>query len=368
MTLEIPESSLVVLVGDAHSGRSAFARRHFLPEEILTEATGLRSRLAAGQLSVIDAPNLERGSRREFLLAAREFHRIAVVIGLDMLGTLGQLDDEGFRLVYLLKSPAEIEAAAIEREALSSNLKHEHGPFDIIGDIHGCFDELAELLARLGHGEKSGRKLVFLGDLVDRGPKIPDVVRFVMDSVKTGSALCVPGNHDMKLTRKMRGNNVQITHGLAESLAQFEAADQKHPNFSREAADFFESLASHLVLDDGKLVVAHAGMKEPYQGGASSAVHHFALFGETSDERDEYGLTIRHNWAADYRGEAIVVYGHTPVLDAEWVNRAIDIDTGCVFGGKLTALRYPEMELVSVPAKRAYAELRRPFVSLSVKN
>ena len=197
---------------------------------------------------------------------------------------------------------------------------------------------------------------------MDRGPKIPEVIRLVMDCANAGSALCVPGNHDMKFMRKIWGKDVQITHGLAESLAQFEIYEQAYRGFGRVAADFIHKLVSHYVLDDGKLVVAHAGMKESMQGRGSSAVRDFALFGETTGETDEFGLPVRYNWAAEYRGTAMVVYGHTPVPEPEWLNRTINIDTGCVFGGKLTALRYPEKELISVPAKNTYAESRKPFL------
>ena len=162
----------------------------------------------------------------------------------------------------------------------------------------------------------------------------------------------------------MWGKDVQITHGLAESLAQFEAYEQHYRGFSRIAAEFIDDLVSHYVLDDGKLVVAHAGMKEIMQGRGSGAVREFALYGETTGETDEFGLPVRYNWAAEYRGPAMVVYGHTPVPEPEWLNRTINIDTGCVFGGKLTALRYPEKEFVSVPAKQTYAEPRKPFLAV----
>jgi protein phosphatase len=184
-----------------------------------------------------------------------------------------------------------------------------------------------------------------------------------MESVKVGSALCVPGNHDVKFMRKVRGKDVQITHGLADSLAQFETYEQHYRGFSRAAAEFIDDLVSHYVLDDGRLVVAHAGMKESMQGRGSGAVREFALYGETTGETDEFGLPVRYNWAAEYRGSASVVYGHTPVPEPEWLNRTMNIDTGCVFGGKLTAIRYPEKELVSVPAKRTYAEPRKPFLA-----
>ncbi len=441
MKLTVPELSLVVLVGVSGSGKSTFARRHFKPTEVLSSdyCRGLvsdeensqaatkdafdvlhfiaRKRLALGKLTVVDATNVQPEARKPLVQLAREFHCLPVAIVLDvpervahernqtrpdrnfgphvirqqatqLHQSLRGLEREGFRHVHVLKSLEEIETVEIVREPLWNNLKHEHGPFDLIGDVHGCFDELVELLTKLGYVaaevtrrtenetpveapestssrrwlHPEGRKLVFVGDLVDRGPKVPEVVRLVMDSVKFGSALCVPGNHDMKFMRKVWGKDVQITHGLAETLAQFEAYEQHHRGFSRVAAEFIDSLVSHYVLDDGKLVVAHAGMKESMQGRGSGAVREFALFGETTGETDEFGLPVRYNWAAEYRGSAAVVYGHTPVPEPEWLNRTLNIDTGCVFGGKLTALRYPERELVSVQAKQTYAEPRKPFL------
>ena len=424
MTLTIPELSFVVLIGVSGSGKSTFARKHFKPTEVLSSdyCRGLvsddensqvatkdafellhfiaRKRLASGKLTVVDATNVQPESRKPLVEIAREFHCLPVAVVLDvpervahdrnktrpdrdfgphvvrqqsqqLHRSLRGLEREGFRHVHVLKSLEDIEAAVIERQPLWNNLKHEHGPFDIIGDVHGCFDELVELLTKLGYEtgksagawhHPAGRKMVFVGDLVDRGPKIPEVVRLVIDSVNFGSALCVPGNHDMKFMRKIWGKDVQITHGLADSLAQFEAYEQHYRGFSRIAADFIHKLVSHYLLDDGKLVVAHAGMKETMQGRGSGAVREFALFGETTGETDEFGLPVRYNWAAEYRGAATVVYGHTPVPEPEWLNRTINIDTGCVFGGKLTALRYPEKELVSVPAKQTYAEPRKPFL------
>ena len=180
-----------------------------------------------------------------------------------------------------------------------------------------------------------------------------------MKMVEQGTAFCVPGNHDMKLMRKLKGRDVQITHGMAESIAQLAG---EPPEFTKEVAKFIDDLVSHYVFDGGNLVVAHAGMKEEMQGRGSGKVREFALFGETTGETDEYGLPVRYNWAAEYRGKAMVVYGHTPIVEPEWLNRTINIDTGCVFGGKLTAFRYPEKELVSVPAQRVYYEPAKPFL------
>lgn len=283
--------------------------------------------------------------------------------------SLRGLDREGFRGVHIFNSPEQLDGLEIERQPMWTNLRHEHGPFDIIGDVHGCFEELEELLTtlgyrieRLGTGYQvrtpQGRKAVFLGDVVDRGPRIADVLRLVMDMVESGTALCVPGNHDMKLLQKLRGRDVKIAHGLADSIAQL---DGETPEFKSKVVEFLDGLISHYVLDDGKLVVAHAGMKEEMQGRGSGAVRSFALFGETSGETDEFGLPVRYNWAADYRGKAMVVYGHTPVAEPQWLNRTINIDTGCVFGGKLTALRYPEKDLVSVPSHHTYYEPSKPL-------
>ncbi|MEM6326639.1 MAG: polynucleotide kinase-phosphatase, partial [Bacteroidota bacterium] len=286
---------------------------------------------------------------------------------------------EGFRYVYELKTPEQVDAVEIIRTRLWSDRREEHGPFDIIGDVHGCMYELDALLVRLGYTAEAvtpdaephaaapyrhpeGRRAVFVGDLVDRGPRNLDVVRTVKAMVEAGTALAVPGNHDVKLVRKLRGKNVRVAYGLAETLADFAALpDGVRQKTEREVADFLHGLVSHAVLEDGKLVVAHAGMREEMQGRGSGAVRAFALYGDTSGETDEFGLPVRHDWAASYEGRAAVVYGHTPVPEAIWVNNTINIDTGCVFGGKLTALRWPERELVQVEARETYAEPARPL-------
>jgi protein phosphatase len=426
-TVTIPELALVVLVGPSGSGKSTFARKHFKSTEVLSSdfCRGLVSdnendqaatndafevlhfiaskRLEAGKLTVIDATNVQPEARKPLVALAREYHVIPVAIVFSLSERLCQdrnrdrpdrdfgphvvrqqiqqlrrssrnLKREGFRHIFEFSTPEEIDEVVIERQPLWNNLKHEHGPFDIIGDIHGCFDELDALLAKLGYeltqtngdAEPSysaqhpeGRKVVFLGDLVDRGPRIPDVLRLTMSMVASGNALCVPGNHDVKLMRKLNGKDVRITHGLAESLEQLE---REPPELKERVAEFVDKLVSHYVLDDGRLVVAHAGLREELQGRGSGKVRDFALFGETTGETDEFGLPVRYNWAAEYRGKAMVVYGHTPVPEPEWLNRTICIDTGCVFGGKLTALRYPEKELVSVSALQTYYEPAKPFL------
>jgi protein phosphatase len=232
------------------------------------------------------------------------------------------------------------------------------GPFDIIGDVHGCIDELEELLERL-HDAGPARVVVYVGDLVDRGPDMPAVLRQVMSDVAAGRALSVIGNHDDKLLRKLRGRNVQIKHGLERSLEQLASESEA---LRQRVADFLDSLPSHLVLDGRRLVVAHAGLEAWMIGRDDRRIREFALYGATTGRIDEHGMPERLDWTARYRDSAYLAYGHTPVEKPEWRGRTVDIDTGCVFGGKLTALRYPEMEFVSVPARAAYAERGRPFL------
>jgi protein phosphatase len=420
MILRVPELALVVLIGPSGSGKSTFAGRHFKPTEVLSSdrcralvaddendqsATDAafevlyaiaRKRLAAGRLTVVDATSVKPEDRRGLVALAREFHVLPVAVVFDLPAQLchernanrpdrrfgphvvrGQLQAlhrslrglrrEGFRQVTVLSSPAEVEAVTIERQRLWCDLRDQHGPFDIIGDVHGCYVELSELLVALGYEldpaapgarHPHGRTAVFVGDLVDRGPDSPAVLRLVMAMVAERTALCVPGNHDVKLLRKLRGKNVKLTHGLAETMAQL---DGEPPEFIEQVIAFLDGLISHAVLDEGKLVVAHAGLTAELQGRASGRVREFALYGETTGEIDEFGLPVRHDWAREYRGDAKVVYGHTPTPAAEWVNRTICIDTGCVFGGKLTALRYPENQLVEIPAKATYYEPIRPL-------
>ncbi len=422
-TLEIPDLCLVVLVGASGSGKSTFGRAHFKPTEVISSdfCRGLVSddendqsatndafdvlhyivgkRLAAGRLTVIDATNVQPESRKSLVALAKEHDVLPVAIVLDppeslciarnaerpdrtfgahvvrrqrdqLRRGLRSLQKEGFRTVHVLRTPEETAEATITRVPLYNDLRHETGPFDIVGDIHGCRVELEALLGELGYavqrddeGRAIGarhpeRRAVFVGDLVDRGPDTPGVLRLVMGMVRAGNAFCVTGNHEHKLLRALRGRNVQVTHGLAESLEQLAAETAE---FRAEAQEFMDGLISHYVLDDGKLVVAHAGITERFQGRASGRVRSFCMYGQSTGETDEFGLPVRYPWANEYRGRAMVVYGHTPVPSAEWVNNTLCLDTGCVFGGTLTALRYPEKEIVSVPAAEVYYEPAKPF-------
>lgn len=240
------------------------------------------------------------------------------------------------------------------------------GPFDLVGDVHGCIDELRELLGLLGydvgdddvvrHPER--RRLVLLGDLVNRGPAVVDVLRVAMASEAAGTALSVVGNHDDKLRRALIGRRVQITNGLAESLAQLEDEPEA---FRREVVAFIDAMPSHLILDDGRLIAAHAGLPHTFHGRTDDKARDVAMFGVTTGRFDEDGLPVRINWAKDYEGPPAVAYAHTPVAEPVWYHDTIDLDTGCVFGHRLSAMRWPERDVAWVPAIREYARKNGPF-------
>nr|WP_216093976.1 AAA family ATPase [Jiangella alba] len=403
-SIAIPQLSLVALVGVSGSGKSTFAAQHFGRFEVVSSdfCRGLVAddendqtvsgdafdvlyyiagkRLAGGRLTVVDATNVQRDARRKIVDLAKAHDVLPVAIVLDLpesvcvernrerpdrdfgphvvrrqrdqlRRSLRGLAKEGFRQVHVLRSIDEIESVTITRERLYNDRRDEHGPFDVIGDVHGCRAELEALLDRLGYAlvrddagravdavHPEGRRVVFLGDLVDRGPDSPGVLRLAMGMTAAGHALAVPGNHEHKLIRALDGKQVKVGHGLAETLAQLKA---EPPEFTVAVREWCRGLVSHLVLDDAKLVVAHAGLKEAYHGRASGRVRSFALYGDTTGETDEFGLPVRYPWANEYRGRAMVLYGHTPTPEPEWVNNTMCLDTGCVFGGHLTALRYP---------------------------
>jgi protein phosphatase len=426
LEIVIPESCVVAMVGASGSGKSTFARQHFKAQEILSSdhfrgvvsndesdqtATRdafqilyqiLEKRLDRGLLTVVDATHA-RAQDRQFLLdfAKRNYFKVVALVMLtpaelslrrnsqrpdrqthqnvllDQLQAIQQsvdgLNREGFAQVSVIRPQDKVQ---IVRQPLSVNRKHEAGPFDIIGDVHGCADELRTLLTNLGWRQgvpvaqedslwgnehwlpPTGRKAIFVGDLVDRGPDVLGAVRIVRQLMADGHGFCVAGNHDVKFARWLRGREVNVNHGLETSIQS-----TRHLSTSDRdrLADFLEGLSSHYLFDNGNLVVAHAGLKQSMHGRITGAVKEFCLYGDTTGKTDEFGLPIRLDWTLDYSGKALVVYGHTPVLAAKWSNHTVNIDTGAVFGGKLTALRYPENQIVSVPAARKYANPLRPM-------
>lgn len=414
VAINIPRKGLVVLAGPAGSGKSTWAAQHFSPEEIVSSdacraqvgrgdddwAASSRAfdlfyqlldeRLAQGELAVADSTALTRDARRRLLRLARRHELPATLVVLaasletclrqnarrarrvpqrvivhhirQLEQLLARLGEEPFDHIYVLTDQdLSSDRAAVRRVPLPVE-RPETGPFDIVGDVHGCFLELAELLERLGYRRRGavlahpeGRQAVFLGDLTDRGPNSVETVLLVEAMVRAGTALYVPGNHCRKLYRWLTGHQVMLQHGLERTVRELEAL----PGGERRAVGrgfrwLFEQAPPYMILDGGRLVVAHAGIKEDMIGRMSRRITNFCLYGDTTGERTPEGLPVRRDWARDYRGAALIVYGHTPVAEPVLRHNTINIDQGCVFGGRLTAFRYPEGEVVQVPARAVY--------------
>jgi len=345
----------------------------------------LQERLAAGLSTAIDITLLNQSERVELMKLAKAFHVACIVL---ILSTENEVSievqklskiykKEGFKDIYIINNTA-LDFSSIVVAANMSDLKEERGPFDIIGDVHGCYEELLALLAKLKYtinivsedletskilvSHPQNRKVIFVGDLVDKGPNTPAVLNLVMQMVQQDIAFCVQGNHEAKLIKKLKGKDVTLRHGLEKSVEQLKTCSTK---YIASLITFMYNLPHHLIFDQGKLIIAHAGIKEKMQGRDSGTVRAFTLYGETTGKLDADGLPERKNWSLQYRGQALVVHGHVPIVESKWVNRVLDIDTGCVYGGHLTALRYPSLELVDVPAKEAYATPKskgNPFV------
>lgn len=234
---------------------------------------------------------------------------------------------------------------------------------DVIGDIHGCYDELCHLIDILGYIKHdmtfihpSGRRLVFLGDLTDRGPASIKVIKLVYQLVvKHKQAYYVPGNHCNKLYRYFLGNNVKLQHGLETTVQEYTmlSYDEQH-DIKNKFMELYDESPLYLQLPEINAVVAHAGIKEEYIGRNDRQVKTFVLYGDISGKFDKRGRPIRRDWAQDYHGDQWIVYGHSPVIKPRIVNKTINIDTGCVFGNELTAFRLPEEKICSVPSRQSF--------------
>ena len=397
MQIKIPDFALIIIVGANTTFKTNFINEHFDESEIVdsTDFKLIENRIKNKEFTIISQVDLQPKSFQILAKLTKKYHckPVAIAFNIDEHVLKNYANESlhlikkqahqvktfvknhkynGIRKVYELTSIKEIQTSSLFRYKLWCNRQHETGDFDIIGDVHGCSEELEQLLIKLGYQVEKGedfpfgyqittpneRKAFFVGDLTDRGPDSPKVLRIVMSMVKQKKALCVRGNHDDKLYRQLLGKNVKLQHGLETTVEQL---SKESIEFREQVRDFLGRLVNHYVVDNGDLVVAHAGLQESMHGRASGKVNSFCLYGATTGKKDEFGLVERLNWAADYRGETAVVYGHTPQIEATWQNNTMNIDTGCVFGGWLTALRYPERKIVQVKAIEEYYEYGKPL-------
>ena len=414
VTITYPSTALVLLVGPSGSGKSTFAARYFAPSEILSsdaarlmvaddagaqDATPdafallhhwLDLRLKRRRFTVVDSTALKPSSRDSLLKIAETRHIPVFALALDvsfeeclrraLLRTERIVPESAIRRQHAqfenarreiardsrlaghnILSEAEIESVVIQRGDSAAN----SSGFDIIGDVHGCWHELGDLLEKLGYAwdtktglprHPSGRIPVFVGDLADRGPDSPRVLQTVSEMVASGLALFAPGNHDDKLFRMLRGNKVTRSHGLELTEAQMDALpDAERGALKTDILTYLAAAPPYLLLDEGRLLVAHAGMRTEFLGRTDGQVKQFTLYGDVRGFEPGTNKPIRYDWASDYAGDALIAYGHTPQETVRFVGNTINLDSGCVFGGSLTALRYPEREIVSVPSREVYA-------------
>lgn len=410
--LEIPKTSLVVLCGPAGCGKSSFAKKHFSSTQVVSSdhcralvsddeeniAASKQSfnlfrfiidqRLSIGRLTVADSTALTSKARRELIAQGRkhDFQVILLVFDIPLQlctarnlsrprkvpdkiikkhrqqldRTLLKITSEDFDHIYILNDE-EKDSAKVKIIPLSVELPLS-GPFDIIGDIHGCCDELELLLAKLEYRKQNnvythpdGRIAVFTGDLGDRGPRCLDSIKLVMDMASSGHALYVPGNHCQKLKDYFAGRKIKVGHGMEKTMEELQRITPANRERVKNCfMEFYKAAQPYLILDNGNLIVSHAGIKENMIGRLSKKIFEFCLYGDTTGNFTADGLPERLDWAAHYYGKSLVVYGHTPVEKAELRNKTINIDQGCVLGGRLTALRYPELDTVQVESRKIY--------------
>ncbi|MGI9523065.1 MAG: metallophosphoesterase [Hyphomicrobiaceae bacterium] len=389
MNIQIPDYSIVLLYGSDDEILTQFALNAFgcvtnlggalrTAKETKAAFADIERRLRERQIVIAIIGSTAEEILDDLIDMGDRYH--AQVIGLQVArlhkaSALSPRNTKRLAAIHHidLRASSRSRNLNVETVPFKSDKRTLTGSFDIIGDVHGCFHELLELLRLLGYrvdvqGKGSSRltkvvrpanrRVIFVGDLVDRGPASPDVLRLVMEMIAQDAAMCVIGNHDNKLLRWLSGSKVSLTHGLETTVDQIMLETAEFRNSVRE---FLYDLPYQLWLDGGQLVIAHAGIREEMIGRESRKVRDFCLYGDSSGQRNELGLPIRYHWALRYNGDPAIIYGHTPVSETSWINNTLCIDTGCVFGGQLTALQWPERYLVSVAAHREYRRRPRPF-------
>ena len=378
MDIRINDYTVIFLSGASYSGKSDFAEKHFSSYEVFID----REPEFREAHIVLDREQLTKEKRSFYMKKAREhqYMRIAIVLDLPMEDLLREAEgrtketvivsevqgvhaflkkwqSEGFDAVYVINSTEEMEEVRLIYEKGIFDQREETGPFDLIGDVHGCLTELEKLLRKLGYCINSegkwthpqNRKAVLLGDMVDRGEDSVGVLRLVKKLCENHVGYAVLGNHDEKLLRYLQGNPVKVEHGMRSTAEQIELLSLEE---KEELKEFLADLSTYYIFDGGSLVAVHAGIKEEYLYRYTKEVREFCLYGETSGEIDAMGKPVRLDWTQGYKGDAIIAYGHIPYYAVRAFNRTYGVDTGCIFNNYLSALRYPEMEVERVRKRK----------------
>lgn len=354
----------------------------------------LKSRCKLNKLTFVDATHLFPEDRKHFISIAKEYHVPITAIVLDipedvllerdehranprgkkrvkqqyhnLKKGLRYIKKEGFRSVYFVRLDDHVELVRKKNELVVD----VGAGIDFIGDVHGCFEELITLLQKLGYKEDDeglfthpeGRKFMSVGDVMSRGPHSLESMLFFMKHVRQELAYMTDSNHGWKIVRWLDGRNVTLHHGdekVAEEFEQYEKmyGSEKTAELKEDLKSFLMSAPSHYVLMKNGVYTAvctHAGIKDEYIGKTSPAISDFSRYGDT-DGFNEDGKPVRKDWFVHHKGSMLIIWGHDPKPQPLVINNTINIDQGVVFGGKLTALRYPETEFVSVKAAKDYS-------------
>ncbi|WP_211655763.1 polynucleotide kinase-phosphatase [Planococcus alpniumensis] len=368
-------------------------------QEISAEAfammdTVIEARCRLNKLVMVDATHLRSEDRKRYIALAKKNHVAIQAIVFDVPERIltdrdedrdnprGKrrikqqyqifrnekrfIKKEGFASVYTIKDILDVE---VFRHPNPVEVEIENG-IDIIGDVHGCYDELIELLEKIGYAENEegfyehpeGRKFVSIGDVMSRGPASLETMCFFLKHVKSGRALMVDSNHGWKIARWLDGRQVVLSHGderVEEELSVYEEREgiEKAQKLKLQLKEFLLEAPSHYVFTKNgvrTLVCAHAGIKDSFIGKQSEAISDFCRYGDTGGF-DDNGKPLRKDWTVGHENRLLIVWGHDPKPKTLLINNTINIDQGVVFGGELTAYRYPERTFVSVKAKKDYS-------------
>ncbi|PJN91115.1 polynucleotide kinase-phosphatase [Bacillus sp. mrc49] len=354
----------------------------------------IESRCRLNKLTMLDATNLHPDDRKRYIAIAQKHHVPVQAIVLDTPEEILLARDEGrehprgkrrikqqcqtfkrekrnlkkedFSSIYTIKEAENIEVSR-NTNPLEKDIGHG---IDIIGDIHGCHEELILLLDKLGYQKNQeglylhpdGRKFVSVGDVMSRGPESLRTMLFFHEHVQKGVAYMIDSNHGWKIARWLDGRNVTLHHGdekVAEDFKRYEEehGSEKTAETKQALKKFLLQAPSHYVFTKNgvqTVICVHAGIKDAFIGKQSEAISDFCRYGDT-DGFDERGKPVRKDWYISHKKSTLIVWGHDPKPQPLLINNTINIDQGAVFGGALTAFRYPEGEVISVQASQNHS-------------